>query len=503
MTAATAAESSVCPGGRWATIAAGLIVLAAAACGSIGETGPVTAATTTSASAGTVTTLPPPAGGLTDLDLAYLAAYRLILQAAGGGVWPGWGQVIPPVLQLAEDEEYLVGHPAPPPPFAPSGRRVADAEIWTAPAGTIIPGPFATTWEVAGTWAVMVPVRRVFEEAVDEALGPGTVQWDDSTYLRAVFHESFHAFQLTTRGEVPSFGADDGDEVAVVGILSEIPGVEARYAEEAEALAAAVESAELGEMRRHAGLFLDLRAGRRAELPTVVADVERLIEWLEGTARYADVRLLTVAPGTGVVPGLQLTPGPLIMSTYLDDLAGTSTRPDGFRGWWQALGSAQGLVLDRLLLGWHEQLLVESRALEDLVAEAVAVPDGLAQFPLARIRLDETEHLVAVARTPEQWQAGLGGVVDLGVVEGLLLWFPEDVAGAGFTMEGARIPLDIAFFTAEGTLLDVTSMPLCATAPCPTYGPEAGFRFALEAPAGGLAGLAPGARLVLPAVSGG
>jgi uncharacterized membrane protein (UPF0127 family) len=91
---------------------------------------------------------------------------------------------------------------------------------------------------------------------------------------------------------------------------------------------------------------------------------------------------------------------------------------------------------------------------------------------------------------------GLAGVDDLGPLAGLLFAFPEPVE-ARFTMKGATVPLDIAFFDARGTCVQVLTMPPCAAEPCPTYGPGAPYRWALEAPAGSLAGIVAGDHMAL------
>jgi uncharacterized membrane protein (UPF0127 family) len=64
-------------------------------------------------------------------------------------------------------------------------------------------------------------------------------------------------------------------------------------------------------------------------------------------------------------------------------------------------------------------------------------------------------------------------------------------------MKDTLLPLDIAFFRSDGTLIEVLSMPICTSDPCPTFGPSDPYRWAVEAPAGGpLSTLSTGAVLV-------
>jgi len=70
----------------------------------------------------------------------------------------------------------------------------------------------------------------------------------------------------------------------------------------------------------------------------------------------------------------------------------------------------------------------------------------------------------------------------------LFIW--EDDVLNGFWMKDTLMPLDIAFFGADGSLVDLLSMVPCAGDPCPTYRPSGSYRSALEVPAGGFDGLA-------------
>jgi uncharacterized membrane protein (UPF0127 family) len=101
---------------------------------------------------------------------------------------------------------------------------------------------------------------------------------------------------------------------------------------------------------------------------------------------------------------------------------------------------------------------------------------------------------VAVADDDILRARGLMGVEDLGELDGMLFAWPEAVQ-ARFTMRNTLIPLDIGFFNPEGELIEVLQMVPCDDSECPGYGIDSPFRWALEAPAGALLDLTPGARL--------
>lgn len=117
-------------------------------------------------------------------------------------------------------------------------------------------------------------------------------------------------------------------------------------------------------------------------------------------------------------------------------------------------------------------------------------------FAVDTVLLGQRPLLVAVADTPELRSRGLMGVSDLGDLDGMLFVFDAEVTVA-FVMRNTLIPLDIAFFDAEGVEVDRLEMVPCSKEPCRLYGAAAGFRYALEMPAGTMGEAAEPQRLVL------
>ncbi len=119
-----------------------------------------------------------------------------------------------------------------------------------------------------------------------------------------------------------------------------------------------------------------------------------------------------------------------------------------------------------------------------------------ADFSRAVIELDGVPRNVAVADTNEERARGLMGVEQVSPLDGMLFVF-DDESVRSFWMKDTLIPLDIAFFDADGLLVTRTSMSTCPDGDCPGYSSVGPAQYALEAPAGTLADLREGARLVL------
>jgi uncharacterized membrane protein (UPF0127 family) len=92
---------------------------------------------------------------------------------------------------------------------------------------------------------------------------------------------------------------------------------------------------------------------------------------------------------------------------------------------------------------------------------------------------------------------GMRGRQDFGGADGMLFDLGEatDPSVIGFVMDGVPIPLGIAWFAADGSLVGRAEMVPCPAEPCERYAAPAPFRWAVEAPSGAFDALAPGARL--------
>jgi hypothetical protein len=89
---------------------------------------------------------------------------------------------------------------------------------------------------------------------------------------------------------------------------------------------------------------------------------------------------------------------------------------------------------------------------------------------------------VEVADSPKERERGLMDRTSLDADAGMVFLF-EDEGGAvtdRFWMKDTKIPLSIAFWDADGSILAILDMDPCTTDPCPTYGAPAPYVGVLE-----------------------
>ena len=102
-----------------------------------------------------------------------------------------------------------------------------------------------------------------------------------------------------------------------------------------------------------------------------------------------------------------------------------------------------------------------------------------------------------LAATETQRAQGLMRVEDLKGYPGMVFRFSQDTQAA-FHMKNTPMPLSIAWFAADGSLVSTADMAPCLdSADCPVYAASAPYRYAIEVPQGQLAqlGIVPGSKL--------
>ena len=92
---------------------------------------------------------------------------------------------------------------------------------------------------------------------------------------------------------------------------------------------------------------------------------------------------------------------------------------------------------------------------------------------------EETTVAVEVANTPAEREHGLIGRASLPQDEGMVFVYDEDTAGP-FWMKDTLVPLSIAFYGGDGSIVRILHMTPCKSDPCPLYDPGVAYRGALE-----------------------
>jgi uncharacterized protein len=139
----------------------------------------------------------------------------------------------------------------------------------------------------------------------------------------------------------------------------------------------------------------------------------------------------------------------------------------------------------------------------DAAADVSALTSRFSTVAVTITRADgsQLQWCLFLADTDELRQRGLQTVTELGGYEGMLFRFGQEQA-TPFWMKGTLLPLSIAFFGSDGSLLSARDMDPCpdeVSAACPTYPAEVRYADAIETIIGGLtdAGVVAGSKLAV------
>lgn len=304
--------------------------------------------------------------------------YRL-KRTLGDRVWPGLGDASMPVILYNDRYAFLVGTDS-----APPG--------WTEVAGDAFEGSSyfrrpeqeetAFAVPVGDRWAASLPTRETMNRdnllRAREQLPPVVAQlvpYPIFTFGRGfhavlVLHEGFHAFQATRAPERFRRAR------SVYEFEAEYPFDDPAFSEawnrEGAALSEALESEGGTGTCAASRRFLSVRGERReaADAGPELLRFERELEWLEGLAKYAEIRYyeLAAAADDSALAG-DYDPGLRRWSDEFRRLRSSLGDQMGdFR--FYLSGMAQARVLDRVRQGWKAGTLSSERSLEALLGDS-------------------------------------------------------------------------------------------------------------------------------------
>lgn len=276
-------------------------------------------------------------------------------------------------------------------------RQAADTAIFTVPAREMAAVAMGRT-SLSGRFASELQVHdfSAGQEGLLQALA-GTRIADESVpsdlYVTVLVHEAFHVYQwdrlrlwMQRMHEHYSRGNEKGDVLLARAYKDQ--QVQELQRREGEWLYRALQATDRESIVRDAREFLQVRAVRRQRMEQILGpdaayaiELERLQEWIEGLARYIEIRGWQIGSAPGYHPTGALLGDPAFHGyragqshtgirwgarELIDEIGQGSTGSEA----WYTLGSGQALVLDRLNVPWHSEAMGPV-PLEDLLGKWV------------------------------------------------------------------------------------------------------------------------------------
>ena len=342
---------------------------------------------------------------LTELEKARLSEVLHLRTALGDTVWPGWSHADIPLIVYNEKYAFLVGLPNPPagwmkvPSLEPRGGAweevTSDAFEGLPYYRTLITDPQKTpegfTVLVGDRWVATFQTReygevefyRGFRQDLPSFISnlvPVRLVWallmgKTESYIAALEHESFHAYE----GILAVDRLTASEQLYSVEENYPFDAMEEPWKQEMKVLVQAAQAETDTEAMDLARNFLQMRALRRAGLSAKQVDLERLREWEEGLAKYAELEIARLAgTGNGYHPVEGITQDKefknyrgqqQFWTEQLNEAKNTQGRSGDTRFYYS--GNALAVLLDRLSPDWKLRALPAGEYLDQLLQEAV------------------------------------------------------------------------------------------------------------------------------------
>ncbi|MFW6290271.1 MAG: hypothetical protein ACOC0R_04820 [Mariniphaga sp.] len=346
---------------------------------------------------------------LLDNEKAYVAETMNLQQTVGDTVWPGWGRLHIPVIAYNEAYAFLIGYPNPPAGWMKMPREEFRGSTWEAVKDDDFFGqtyyrqqlnnpdvtPENFTVKVGEQWVAAMQTNEYasvtfYKEFKNElppvlnAVFPYKIFWnllmgEAENYIGGMAHESFHAFQGTAVPHKFTEGENAGR------LSQEYPWDNDKNAEgwkqEIKFLHQAYTSGNIDSARWYVRKFVDRRNERRlkAGLSPEMIGYEKNREWLEGLAKYAELKIGLLAEENKTykpIEQIKNVPGfnsykkrTRFFNRQLGEVKRTAGRHGESRFYYG--GMLQALMLDRLLPGWKTAAFEQDLALDELLKKAV------------------------------------------------------------------------------------------------------------------------------------
>ena len=306
---------------------------------------------------------PPDVPLLSTDDKAELSEALRLQTALGDQVWPGLGRASILVILYNDRYEFLIGETSPPEPW-----EVIEGDNFNGKPyyrrNTSNPQAFAV--QVGDRWAGSLITLDGMNRKSPLKLGR-------DFHVVAILHEMFHAYQAKQALE----RFKQATKLYAAEAL--YPSNEAEFAaawdKEGSLLATALKATDDSTVRRAVQDFLQVRDRRRTQAalsPDLLA-YERELEWLEGLAKYIEVRLYELAASHGGDPAYSnYRPGLPYWKWDFVRLEKQLGRQDGDLRFYLS-GMAQARLLDGLSPGWKETMMCSGVYLENILRAAVGL----------------------------------------------------------------------------------------------------------------------------------
>ncbi len=321
---------------------------------------------------------PVDAPALSGSELEQAAFVKTLREEAGDKIWPGFDTAGMPIMLYNDQYEFILDLDTGDATMEAGEQVMVDGEkIYRREAGN----PQAFAVKINNQWAGSLGVRKQMNREMFNGLRREMpyvagrifpfflVSVSEEMHISGMIHELFHAYQAKLNES--KFLDADGSHRYLENYPYGDPKFSGYWNTEGRLLMNAIYAGTEEEAVAFADSFLMMRQERRmnADLRDDQVMTEKKLEWLEGTAKYAEAISYQLAVG--------LDPDPY---SYKENNAYWEMErkqrlpklgETGGDNRFYHSGAAQAFILDRLSPGWKESAMADAVYLEDQLEKAI------------------------------------------------------------------------------------------------------------------------------------
>ena len=314
-------------------------------------------------------------------DKAQLIELLRLKKMFGSRVWPNFSEAEIPLIQYDDQYEFLVAHPSPPAPWtdvdndmfqgSPYHRRNAEeSQAFAVPVGDLWAGSLDTLSHMNRSMK-----KQLQEKIPQEKLTPVMIKMMEITpaqHVVLLLHEAFHAFQAVRVHD--RFLRANGVYASAKHYPFEDEVFKNAWNKEGSLLAAAFREKDESERHELIQRFLEIRTKRRSDalLSQELISFERELEWLEGLAKYVEMRFSEL--GSSQKGEAESKAYRIVRNRLQSDFSWRIAKLGDLHGdqRFYLSGAIQAMILDKISPGWKQEIIrQENIGLEDLLQTAV------------------------------------------------------------------------------------------------------------------------------------
>jgi hypothetical protein len=317
---------------------------------------------------------------LSGQDKAQLAEYYRLKKQFGSLIWPGFGEASIPLILYNEKCAFLIGHPHPPSPWVPVKNDSFQGNLYYRKAAADSQAFAVLVGEIwAGSLDTLGSMNRSLEEQMRERIPPEKLTRDTIKMMAfspahhtvALLHEAFHAY-IAMQDQNRFLAANKMYDLEKFYPYKDEAFREA-WNEEGILLASALREQEVPSKLRAIARFLEIRSKRRSQagLTEGLAAFESELEWLEGLAKYVEMKF--AEHGSLLQDEAKSRDYRVVWNRLQADFFFRLKKLGDQKGdlRFYLSGAAQAMILDTVKPEWKANLMGQSHTrLEDLLAEA-------------------------------------------------------------------------------------------------------------------------------------